>query len=175
MGDPKKIRKKYSTPGHPWQKSRIDEEIALVKDYGFKNKKELWKMASVLKKFKQQIKRLTAQTGKQADTEKQQLLSKLQRLGLTKGVATADEILGLNIKDVVERRLQTIVFRKGLARSMKQARQMITHRHIAVGEKKITSPSYLVKTEEEEKIAFVAKSGFSNPDHPERAVEEKQG
>ena len=40
MGDPRKLRKKYYPPSHPWQKIRIDEEKILMKDYGFKNKKE---------------------------------------------------------------------------------------------------------------------------------------
>ena len=41
MGSPKKQRKKYSKPSHPWQKARIEEEKALKKEYSFKNKKEL--------------------------------------------------------------------------------------------------------------------------------------
>jgi len=171
MGDPKKIRKKYRTPSHPWQKSRIDEEKSIIQEYGFTNKKEIWKMGSVLRNFKQRIKKATTHQTAQSETEKQHLLNKLQSLGLTKGLASADEILGLTLKDILERRLQTIVFRKGLARSMKQARQMITHRHIVVGTKMITSPSYLVQKGEEDKVGFVAKSGFTNPEHPERITE----
>ena len=38
MGDPKKIRKSYRTPSHPWQKQRIVEEDELLKTYGIKNK-----------------------------------------------------------------------------------------------------------------------------------------
>ena len=52
MGDPKKQRKKYTTPRHPWQRDRLDEERQLLKDYGLKNKKELWKFESLLRKFK---------------------------------------------------------------------------------------------------------------------------
>ena len=74
----------------------------------------------------------------------------------------------------MERRLQTQVVRRGLARTMKQARQMIVHRHIMVGDKIITSPSYLVKAEEEDKIKFAPKSPFSNPDHPELNVKKKE-
>ena len=175
MGDPKKIRKKYQTPTHPWQKARIDEEKALLKEYGFKNKREIWRMFSALKKFKQRLKRCTGSRTKQAEKEKQQLLKKLQNLGLTKGVATEDEILGLTIKDVLERRLQTLVFRKGMANSMRQARQMITHKHIVVNERKISAPSYLVKKDEEQSIGFAVMSGFANPNHPERTAFSKNG
>jgi len=58
MGDPRKIRKKYQTPSHPWIKSRIDEEKVLTREFGTKNKKEIWKMETVLKNFKTQSKHL---------------------------------------------------------------------------------------------------------------------
>ena len=44
MGDPRKTRKKYDTPQHPWQKERMDQESVFLKEYGLKNKKEIWKM-----------------------------------------------------------------------------------------------------------------------------------
>ena len=170
MGDPKKLRKKYKTPSHPWEKSRIEEEKKVIQDYGLKSKNEIWKMSSILKKFKQRTKESISLNTPQSEMEKSQLLKKLQELGLTEGLSTTDKILGLTTKDIMDRRLQTIVFRKGMARSMIQARQLITHRHIIVGEKKITSPSYLVKKAEEDKIRFVANSSLANPEHPERAV-----
>ncbi len=81
MGDPRRIRKKYSPPSHPWQKSRIDEEKILKKDYGVRRNIEIWKMSSRLKDFKDRFKKLVARQDKQAELEKQQLLSKLQSLG----------------------------------------------------------------------------------------------
>ena len=71
MGDPRKIKSKFSTPAHPWQKERIDEEKRLNKVYRFKNKKEIWKMTSKLKSFQAQAKRLNAARGKQAEKETQ--------------------------------------------------------------------------------------------------------
>ena len=56
MGHPKKTRKKYKTPSHPWQKDRLEEEKILTKEYGLKNKKELWKGDSHLRKVKRQAK-----------------------------------------------------------------------------------------------------------------------
>ena len=49
MGDPKKQRKKYETPLHPWQGERILAEKKIMEEYGLKNKKEIWKMNSMLR------------------------------------------------------------------------------------------------------------------------------
>ena len=171
MGDPKIIKKKFTAPPHPWQKSRIDEEKALMKEFGLKNKKEVWKMASRAKNFSNQAKRLTASEGEQSQMEEQQLLAKLSRLGLLPGGSNVEDVLGLTVKDVLERRLQTIVFKKGLAKSIGQARQFITHQHIMIGEKIITSPSYIVDAAEETNVAFVQKSALADVDHPERTME----
>ncbi|MBU0665836.1 MAG: 30S ribosomal protein S4 [Nanoarchaeota archaeon] len=173
MGDPKKIRKKYETPSHPWQKARIDEEKVLSKEYGLKNKKEIWKIGSVLKNFKDQAKKLVAMIGRQAELEKEQLKNKVISLGLIESGASLDKILGLTIKDVLDRRLQTVICKTGLARSVNQARQFIVHGHIKVDQKKITAPSYLIKVKEEGLISFVEKSSLANPEHPERYSEPK--
>lgn len=161
MGDPKKHRKKYSTPIHPWQKERIEEEKKLMSTYGLKNKQEIWKMVSKLRGFSRQAKNLIARTTPQGQKEKQQLLAKLHSWNLLSSDADLDDVLGLTTKDIMERRIQTIVFRKGLATSLKQARQFIVHRHILIGEKKITIPSYIVKGNEEAKICFVPTSNLS--------------
>jgi small subunit ribosomal protein S4 len=168
MGDPKKLRKKYQTPAHPWVKGDIDLEKELKRDYSLKNKKELWIMSSVLKKYKNLAKKLIAVKTKQGEKEKAQMLDKLNRLGLIQKDAELDEVLGLDVKDVLERRLQSLVFRKGLARTMNQARQFITHRHVMVGDKKITSPSYIVSQEEEGMLKFDGKSALEDEEHPER-------
>ncbi|MBW2970676.1 30S ribosomal protein S4 [Candidatus Woesearchaeota archaeon] len=155
MGDPKRHRKKYSTPVHPWQKARIEDEKQLIEEYGLKNKREIWKMVSKLKSFSKQAKSLVARTSTQGEREKQQLMSRLQSLNLLPEDADLDDVLGLETKDIMERRLQTIVFRKGLAKSMNQARQFIVHGHILIGERKLTAPSYLVKKDEENEVALV--------------------
>ncbi len=170
MGDPKKTRKKYSTPSHPWQKARIEEETELTKSYALKNKKEIWKMGSILKRFKKQAKKLGSLDSKQAEKEKEQLLKRLKAMNLLKEEDNLETILILNPKDIMERRLQTIVVKKGFARSMKQARQFITHGHVGIGNKIITSPSYIVLQSEEASIKFKENSALSNSDHPERKI-----
>lgn len=172
MGDPRKARKKYSTPIHPWQKFRIEDEKVLIQEYGLKNKKEIWKIASKVKGFSRQAKNLIARTTPQGEKEKRQLILRLNRLGLLSQEANLDDVLGLETRDLMERRLQTMVLRKGLAKSPRQARQFIIHQHIMVGNKLMTSPNYLVKMGEETTIAFAPTSQLSDPEHPER--EEKR-
>ena len=173
MGSPKKHRKKYSTPTHPWQKSRIEEEKELLKEYGLKNKKEIWKATSMLRQFKRQAKDLIANRGEQAEQQKELFLNKLNRLNIIQKTDLLDAVLGLGVKDILNRRLQTVVLNKGLARSVNQARQFITHEHIIVGNKKITKPSYMVGIAEEGQLGFIDSSSLANVEHPERSTQKK--
>ncbi len=172
MGDPKKRRKKYMTPNHPWQKARIIEEAELTKAYGLKNKKEIWKAASIVRNFRTQAKKLSSQNSEQAARETSQLLTRIRRLGLLDEEGTLDDVLSLKTTDILERRLQTIVYRKGLAKSMKQARQFITHEHITINGIKIKSPGHLVTVEEQPNVLFRENSSLADPEHPERKIEE---
>ena len=174
MGDPRQQRKKYDTPRHPWKQERIDEEKELTKEFGFKNKKEIWKTKSILKKFTIQAKTLTGETTEQSEKEKKVLLNKLIKLNLIKTGSDLDDILSLKTRDIAERRLQTIVFKKRFARSPKQARQFITHGHIKINNKKITIPSYIVNNDEESKISFDEVSNLAKVDHPERVQPKKE-
>ncbi|MDP6642032.1 MAG: 30S ribosomal protein S4 [Candidatus Nanoarchaeia archaeon] len=170
MGDPKKHRKKYSTPLHPWQATRIEEEKQILNEYGLRNKKEIWKIDSLLRRFRSQAKQLIATRTDQARKEEKLLIVKLAKLGLLNEESHLDDVLGLNLRDVLERRLQTLVYRKNLARSAEQARQFIIHGHVVIDNKKITVPSYLVKKDEEDKLNFLPKSSLSKVDHPERVI-----
>ncbi|MBI2139924.1 30S ribosomal protein S4 [Candidatus Woesearchaeota archaeon] len=168
MGDPKLRKKTFRGPSHPWQKERILEEAELLRTYGIKNKRELWKAGSLLKKFMRQAKEIIASHGAQADIQKQHLLSKLASYGLISKTAQIEDVLNIALKDILNRRLQTIAFKKNLARTVRQARQFIVHEHITVGDDKITLPSFLVSLEQEPLIAFAANSSFGKADHPER-------
>lgn len=174
MGDPKKCKKKYSKPSHPWQKQRIREEKRIVKEYGLKNKEELWKMESYLRRFAHQAKRLITEKGEQAEKEKTQLLSKLSSLGLVSENSDITAALNITLKDILNRRLQTLVYKKNLAKSIEQARQFITHNHITIKGRKITSPRCLVTKSEEDAIIFSPSSKLSSQEHPERIVEKKK-
>jgi small subunit ribosomal protein S4 len=170
MGSPKRQRKKFSTPSHPWQKERILAEQELLKEYGLNRKYEIWKMNTILKKFTMQAKNLVTVKNPQVEKERNQLLTKLYSLGLLGRDAKIDDVLSLTLKDVMERRLQTLVYRKNMAGSLKQARQFIVHEHIALGDKTVTAPSYIVPLEEENSISFAKNSVLSNAGHPERVA-----
>jgi len=168
MGDTKRFRKKYQTPAHPWNKARIEEEKILVKEYGLVKKKEIQIATSFLKKYKDIAKKLIADPTEQGAKEREQMLTKLKKLGLISQTAALDDVLGLEVKDILERRVQTLLFRKGLAKSPKQARQFITHGHVIVGGKAVTSPSTLVSIDGQHAITFKANSPLLDEEHPER-------
>src|SRR3989344_8767310 len=117
MGDPKKSRKKFNSPPHPWIRERIEEERGLVKEYGLKNKREIWKMESMVKDYRDQAKKLISLHTAQSAKERQLLLEKLRKYGLVKDTNSLDPVLDLTLRDILERRLQTQDFRKGLAHS----------------------------------------------------------
>ncbi len=168
MGDIKKPKKRYSTSNHPWIRKEIEEYKVLRKEYGLKNRREILKSSSFLRKYKNTAKKLIASHTKQGDTEKSQMMGKLQKLGLITSSGSIDNILSLQVRDILNRRLESVVLRKGLAKTIKQARQFITHRHVSVGNKEVTSPSYLLTSEEENLVCFKSNSPFVSEDHPER-------
>jgi len=168
MGDPKKQRKKHETPRFPWRTDTLQAELNLIGQYGLRNKRELWRHKTALSRFREIARSLLGMPTEQRTKLENQLLNRLNRLGILPETAALDDVLDLTIEDMLERRLQTVVFRKGLAKSMQQARQLITHRHIAVGEQRVPSPSYMVLRDEEAKITYAPTSTLNNPDHPIR-------
>ncbi len=109
-------------------------------------------METLLRSFRRRARKLLAQRTAQAELEKKQLIERLAALNILKKDAGIDDVLTLKIEDLLERRLQTIVKKSGLANKPKQARQFIVHGHITVGGNKVTSPSYMVKASEENTI-----------------------
>ena len=170
----KRIRKKFIPPTHPWQSSRIEKEKEYIKNYGFKRKSEIWRAESLLRKSKSQAKKLTALKTKQSELETKQLINRFVSLGLINENAKLEDILALTSEKLFERRLQTQVLRKALAKTITQSRQFIVHGHILVNNKKVTIPSYLVLKNEEDKIQFSPKSKLSNIEHPERIIEKHE-
>ena len=165
MGDPKKSRKKWEGPSHPWIKLNLEREQVLLGKYGLRNKKELWIAETIIRKFRHQARALLALPPAERAAREKQLVQKLYKLGiLDKENSTVDDILGLTAENYLERRLQTIVYKKGLARTIYQARQLIVHGHIAIGGRRVTSPGYIVSRDEENLIDFYPTSPFKlNP------------
>ncbi len=151
----RRIKKKWLSPSHPWQKHRIISERKLIVEYGLKNHREIWRTKWILKRIRDYARKLIAIR----DTEEgkkliEKFLNRLYRYGLVEKDSKLEDVLDLTIRDLLERRLQTIVYKKGLARTIKQARQLIVHRHIVVGDKVVSAPSYFVKRGEEDLIRY---------------------
>ena len=168
MGDPKKQQKKFSKPGKPWEKTRIEEEAAITKEFGLKNKEEIWKANSQLRNFFAQAKKSISIITAQGEKEKVQLIKRLSKLGLLSSAGQVEDVLNISLRDILQRRLQSIVVNKSMARTMNQARQFIVHEHIMVNGRKVTSPGYLVKVDDT--VTFAPNSDLAKEDHPERAT-----
>lgn len=145
----KRQRKKYEKPKRPWDKERIGKEKELMKKFGLRRKRELWRAETILRKYRRIARQLIAK--KDREMEKT-LIKKLEKMGLLVGNSTLDDVLSLGVEDILERRLQTIVFRKGLSRTIKHARQLIVHGKVRIDGRKIFYPSYMVPKDEENKI-----------------------
>ncbi len=149
MGHPRRLKSKTPRPKKPWDKARIEEEKKLMKEYGLRRKRELWRLKDILREFRRRARELA---GQMDEVKFKELMTKLRNLGLVDENATLDTVLRLEIENLLERRLQTIVFRKGLARTPKQARQFIIHGHVKVRGRIMPYPSYLVRSGEESSI-----------------------
>ena len=170
MGDPKKPRKKWEGPSHPWRKEILEQELELMGRYGLRNKRELWIAKTVLRRMRGKARRLLALSPEERERRGRPLIRKLYKMGLLPSEdATLDDILSLTVDDVLERRLQTIVYKKGLATSTYHARQLIVHGHIAISGRRIRSPGHLVSREEEDKIDYYPLSPYA-----QRMKEEKE-
>jgi small subunit ribosomal protein S4 len=168
MGDPKKQRKKYETPRFRWRKDILQEELKLLGQYGLRNKHELWRHKTRLSNSRGIARSLIGKTPEERTKIENELLTRLKKLGILAETSALDNVLDLSIEDLLERRLQTVVFRKGLARTIFQARQLITHGHINIGNRRVTVPSYTVSKEEEEQVIYAPQSDLANEVHPLR-------
>jgi small subunit ribosomal protein S4 len=170
LGDPKKPKKKYEPPRFLWRPDVIQEELRLVGQYGLRNKRELWKNRTMISKFRGIARALIGKIPEERGKMERELLGKLKKLGIIHETAVLDDVLDLTIEDILERRLQTMVFQKGLANSLHQARQLVTHGHISIGERRVTSPSYLVTRQDENQVSYAPKSPLTNLEHPIRQM-----
>ena len=144
----KRKHKTYSKPKRPFDKVRIDEEAKIKKEFGLKNKREIWKAEARIKSIRERAKKLIS-----ADEDEQKgLFLRLQKIGLV--VESIADILSLTKEDYLKRRLQTIVVSKKLATTPKSARQLITHKRVLIKNRVVDSPSYIVPVELESEITL---------------------
>ena len=168
MGDPRKQKKKYVAPKKPFDSDRFEHELQMIGVYGLRNKKELWIHRTELSNYRRQARNLLALPVSEREQQERELVSKLTRLGILATEPTLDHVLDLTMENLLERRLQTIVFRRGLASSMHHARQLVTHGHIALDAARVNTPKRLITTAEEDRLQYTTKSALNDASHPAR-------
>ncbi len=144
---------KFEKPKERWNLERIKSDRSLINEYGLKNMKELWKVQSEVSRIRRNVRELLS-VGTGSEDVKEQIIGRLTRLGIASSGTTLDNLLDLKENDLLNRRLQTVIFRKGLARTIKQARQLTVHGFIAVNGRKVNRPGFLVDTETEKLISY---------------------
>ena len=95
-------RKTYVTPRRPFEKSRLDQELKLIGEYGLRNKREVWRVKFTLAKIRKAARELLTLDEKDPRRlfEGNALLRRLVRIGvLDEGKMKLDYILGLKIED----------------------------------------------------------------------------
>jgi small subunit ribosomal protein S4 len=158
MGGIRKPRKKYldGKPKKLWNRQLLLEELQLVGEYGLRNKRELWRAKALLKWVVRRARSLLSMIPEERVPLEQPFKEKLYKMGLIEDPnVPLERILSLDVRAVLERRLQTIVYRLGLAKSIHHARQLIVHGHIAVAGRRVTSPGFLVPRDLEDKISLI--------------------
>lgn len=168
MGDPRRQKKKYVSPKRPFDSDRFEQELQLVGSYGLRNKRELWKHRTELSNYRRTARNLLALSVTERAQMETELVDKLVRYGALTTEPTLDHVLDLTLEDLLERRLQTVVFRKGLAASFHHARQLVTHGHISLDGSRVTTPARLITVGEEDRIIYSVKSPLNDSSHPAR-------
>ncbi len=148
----RRIRKKFKKPRSPWGIVKIRDERKLLNEYGLRRKKEMLIAQEIMRGYRERARKLIAEKDKEKEKV---LIEKMAKIGLlTKKESTLDDVLALNIMNILDRRLQTLVFRKGLAKTPMQARQFIVHGHVSVAGRRTKFPSYIVPVEQERRITL---------------------
>jgi small subunit ribosomal protein S4 len=145
----KKLKKQYETPTEAWSEERIEDEIELMEEYGLRNKKEVYNAEEEIRGLRRQARKAAA-----SDDEDQELplLEKAKSLGLIRENGDIGDVLSLKTEDILDRRLQTAVERKGYAETVLEARQLVTHGHIYVNAERVDVPGFLLTQEDERNI-----------------------
>ncbi|KAJ7068636.1 hypothetical protein C8F01DRAFT_1118817 [Mycena amicta] len=160
---PRNHSKTYKVPRRPFESARLDSELKLAGEYGLRNKREIWRIALILSKIRRAARELLKLDDKDPKRlfEGNALIRRLVRIGvLDEGRMRLDYVLALKVEDFLERRLQTQVFKSGLAKSIHHARVLIRQRHIRVGRQIVNVPSFVVRLDAQKHIDFALTSPY---------------
>ena len=144
--------KTFKRPKKPFDKERLDEELNAVGKYGLKNKREYLRVQFILAKIRKAARELLTLNPDDPRRlfEGEALLKRMVRLGVMREEeATLDLVLNLKNEQFLERRLQTVVFKRHMANSVHHSRVLIRQRHIAVGKQMVNIPSFIVRVSSE--------------------------
>ncbi|MDO8517487.1 MAG: 30S ribosomal protein S4 [Nanoarchaeota archaeon] len=166
MGDIKRKRKLYRRPKKAFDSARIEEENVIMDKYGLKNKREIWKAESCVSKLRKRAKSLISKS----QDEKDKFFEKLNNMGFV--INDISDVLSLTKENWLDRRLQTFVFKKNLANTPSQARQLIVHKHISVNGNIVNIPSFMVTKDLENKLALKNINVKQKPKKEEKVEEE---
>merc|ERR1712070_1165930 len=138
--------KTFSKPRRPFEKVRLDAELKTVGEYGLRSKRELWRVQFALNKLRNAARVLLTLDEKDPKRifEGEAIMRRMRNYGLLDETQDKlDYVLALGPEQFLERRLQTLVFKLGLAKSVHHARVLIRQRHIRVGKQIVNVPSFL--------------------------------
>ena len=160
MGDPKLPRRAWRKPKRPLNYDLKVEELRLLGTFGLKTKRELWKARTELSRVRNQARSLLA-LGREVREERESILMKsLARIGLVGDGSTLDDVLNLDVKNLLERRLQAVVMKRLNFKTPYQARQAVVHGHVMIGDRVVTIPSYTVDVGEEPSVRLLPGSAY---------------
>jgi len=160
---PRNHSKTYKVPKRPFEAARLDAELKLAGEFGLRNKREIWRIGLTLSKIRRAARELLKLDDKDPKRlfEGNALIRRLVRIGvLDETRMRLDYVLALKVEDFLERRLQTQVFKSGLAKSIHHARVLIRQRHIRVGRQLVNIPSFVVRLDSQKHIDFALNSPY---------------
>ncbi|KAM7269838.1 hypothetical protein ACFE04_025335 [Oxalis oulophora] len=155
--------KTFKKPRRPYEKERLDAELKLVGEYGLRNKRELWRVQYALSRIRNNARMLLTLDEKNPRRifEGDALMRRMNKYGLLEETQNKlDYVLALTVENFLERRLQTLVFKTGMAKSIHHARVLIRQKHIRVGRQVVNIPSFMVRVDSQKHIEFSQTSPF---------------